>query len=385
MPVKACYYELLGIERQAEAAVVKKAYRALALKYHPDRNPGDAEAETRFKEAAEAYEVLSDPEKRRLYDQYGHEGLNRAGFSGGFQDFGDIFSAFGSIFQDFFNPGGAAASNRPRRGRDLAYESVIEFTEAFTGTTLELEVSREENCSACDGSGSQSRRRVACRECGGAGQVFQGRGFIRMAAACPLCRGSGAYPTDPCGDCRGIGRVQRNRTLSVKVPGGVDTGARLRLSGEGEAGLNGGPRGDLYVELIVRAHEYFSREGRHVILERKVDLVTAALGAEIDVPTVTGEVRRLTIPAGLQNGKLLRLAGLGFKNPAGGAPGDLIVSFQVETPVDLTERQEELLREFAALEAGKKGESTLSRFAKKARRRIKRAFRTQYGPADGPD
>ncbi|MDR2724519.1 MAG: molecular chaperone DnaJ [Candidatus Adiutrix sp.] len=373
MSGKTCYYEVLGVERQADAAALKKAYRVLALKYHPDRNPGDVEAETRFKEAAEAYEVLNDPDKRRLYDQYGHEGLNRAGFGGGFQDFGDIFSAFGSIFQDFFSAG-QGSSNRPRRGRDMVYEAVIEFTEAFTGTSLEIKIPREESCPACEGSGSRSRSRETCRQCGGSGQVYQGRGFIRMATTCPLCRGAGTYAVDPCDDCQGQGRVKRTRALSVKIPAGVDTGNRLRLSGEGEAGWNGGPPGDLYVEIIVRHHEYFSREHNHVLLERKIDMVTAALGAEIKVPTVTGENRALVIPAGIQNGKLLRLPGLGFKNTGGGAPGDLIVSFMVETPVDLSERQEELLREFAALEAEKNGESTLTRLAKKARRRLKDAL-----------
>ncbi|MDR2934943.1 MAG: molecular chaperone DnaJ, partial [Candidatus Adiutrix sp.] len=339
----------------------------------PDRCPGDVEAEARFKEAAEAYEVLNDPEKRRLYDQYGHEGLNRAGFGGGFQDFGDIFSAFGGIFQDLFSTAGQSP-NRPRRGRDMAYEAVIEFTAAFTGTPLEIKIPREENCPACDGSGSRTKRRAPCRECGGTGQIYQGRGFIRMASTCPACRGAGTYAADPCGDCQGRGRIKRTRTMSVKIPAGVDTGSRLRLSGEGEAGWNGGPPGDLYVEIIVRHHEFFSREHNHVLLERKIDMVAAALGAEIEVPTVTGETRTLMIPAGIQNGKLMRLPGLGFKNPSGGVPGDLIVSFSVEIPVDLTERQEELLREFAALEAEKKGESTLSRLAKKARRKLKGAL-----------
>ncbi len=374
MSVKTCYYEVLGVERQADGPAIKKAYRSLALQYHPDRNPGDTAAETKFKEAAEAYEVLSDPEKRRLYDQYGHDGLNKAGFSGGFQDFGDIFSAFGSIFQDFFNGGQSASPNRPRRGRDLVYEAVIEFTEAFTGTPLELKIPREESCPACEGTGSKSHRRSTCQQCGGSGQVYQGRGFIRMATVCPICRGLGSVVTDPCDDCHGAGRLKRTRTLSVKVPAGVDTGSRMRLTGEGEGGWNGGPPGDLYVELMVRHHEYFSREHNHVLLERKIDLVTAALGADIEVPTVTGGTETLTVPAGAQNGKLLRIPGLGFKNPGGGPVGDLIVSLIVTTPQDLTERQEELLREFAALEDEKNGESTFKRLAKKARRKLKRAL-----------
>jgi len=374
MSVKTCYYEVLGVERQADGATIKKAYRSLALKFHPDRNPGDAEAESKFKEAAEAYEVLSDSEKRRLYDQYGHEGLNNAGFQGGFQDFGDIFSAFGNIFQDFFSGGGASAQNRPRRGRDLVYEAVIEFTEAFTGTSLELKIPREEGCRSCDGTGSKSHHRSTCQQCGGSGQVYQGRGFIRMASTCPVCRGTGSVVSDPCDECGGAGRVRKTKTLSVKVPAGVDTGSRMRLSGEGEGGYNGGPPGDLYVELIVRHHDYFSREHNHVLLERKIDMVTAALGADIEVPTVTGETRTLNIPAGAQNGKLLRLTGQGFKSPTGGATGDLIVQLIVSTPQDLTERQEELLREFASLEAEKNGDSGFKRFAKKAGRKLKKAL-----------
>lgn len=374
MSAKICYYEILGVERQADSAIIKKAYRGLALKYHPDRNPGDAEAEIRFKEAAEAYEVLSDPEKRRLYDQYGHDGLSQAGFSGGFQDFGDIFSAFGNIFQDFFGGSDSGGQTRPRRGRDLIYEIVIEFTEAFTGVERELKIPREENCLACDGSGSQSRRRSTCQQCGGSGQVYQGRGFIRMANTCPICRGAGSIIVDPCDDCHGQGRLKRVRILSVKIPPGVDTGTRLRLNCEGEDGYNGGPSGDLLVAVIVRHHEYFSREHNHVLLERKIDLITAALGVEIEVPTVTGETRTLTIPAGAQNGKLVRLPGLGFKNLTGGGAGDLIISLIVTTPVDLTERQEELLLEFADLEFRKTGDTPLSRLAKKARRKLKQVL-----------
>jgi len=374
MSVKTCYYEVLGVERESDGSTIKKAYRSLALKFHPDRNPGDTEAESKFKEAAEAYEVLGDPEKRRLYDQYGHEGLNKAGFQGGFSDFGDIFSAFGNIFQDFFQGGGQTAQNRPRRGRDLGYEAVIEFTEAFSGTNLELKFPREESCQSCDGTGSKSHSRSRCQQCGGSGQIYQGRGFIRMASACPICRGAGTIVTDPCDECHGAGRLKRTKVLSVKVPPGVDTGNRMRLSGEGDGGYNGGLPGDLYVELIVRHHEFFSREHNHVLLERKVDMVTAALGAEIEVPTVTGGTETLSIPAGAQNGKLLRLNGLGFKSPTGGATGDLIVSLIVATPQDLTERQEELLREFASLESEKKGESTIKRFAKRARRKLKKAL-----------
>ena len=374
METKICYYETLGIEKGADGSTIKKAYRNLALKYHPDRNPGDKEAEAKFKEAAEAYEVLSNEEKRRLYDQYGHDGLSGAGFSQGFQGFGDIFSAFGDIFQDFFG-GSTAGQNRPRRGRDLAYEAVIEFTEAFSGTGFDIKIPREENCSTCSGTGSKSGQRESCRQCGGQGQIYQGRGFIRMATTCPVCRGAGSVATDPCPDCNGQGRVRRTRELSVKIPAGVDTGARLRLRGEGEGGYLGGPAGDLYVELIVRSHEYFSRERNHVLLERKIDMVTAALGAEIEVPTVTGQVQVMKIPAGSQNGKTIKLAGFGFPNPAGGPTGDLLVTLNVTTPTDLSEEQEELLRQFAQLEEQKKEESTLKRFTKKVGKKIKKALK----------
>lgn len=374
MSVKICYYEVLGIERQADGETIKKAYRSMARQFHPDRNPGDNAAETRFKEAAEAYEVLSDQNKRRLYDQNGHEGLNNAGFQGGFQDFGDIFSAFGNIFQDMFQGGGSGAQNRPRRGRDLVYEAVIEFVEAFTGISLEIKIPREESCSDCNGTGSKSYSRSSCQQCGGSGQVYQGRGFIRMASTCPICRGAGSIVADPCVECHGVGRIRQSRTLSVKIPAGVDTGNRMRLMGEGEGGYNDGPPGDLYVELIVRHHEYFSREHYHVQLERKIDLVTAALGTEIEIQTVTSGTELLTIPPGSQNGKILRLAGFGFKNPSNGSFGDLLVSLIVTTPEDLTERQEKILREFAELETEKKGESTLKRIAKKARRKLKRVL-----------
>lgn len=374
MSMKSCYYEVLGVERSADGEIIKKAYRSLAFKYHPDKNPGDDGAETKFKEAAEAYEILSDQNKRRLYDQYGHEGLNNAGFQGGFQDFGDIFSAFGNIFQDMFQGAGSGAKNRPRRGRDLVYEAVIEFAQAFTGTTLEIKIPREESCAECEGTGSKSHHRSSCQQCGGAGQIYQGRGFIRMASTCPICRGEGSIVADPCSECRGIGRIRKSHTLSVKIPAGVDTGNRMRLTGEGESGYNEGPAGDLYVELIVKHHEYFSREHNHVQLERKIDMVTAALGAVIEVPTVTDGLESLTIPAGSQNGKILRLAGLGFKNPNGGGVGDLLISLIVTTPDDLTERQEAILQEFAELEAEKKGESPFKRLAKKARRKLKRVL-----------
>lgn len=258
----------------------------------------------------------------------------------------------------------------------MVYEAVIEFTEAFTGKDLDVKVPREETCEACDGTGSKSRHRATCRQCGGQGQVFQSRSFFRMATTCPVCHGAGTVVEDPCDECHGAGRVKRSRTINVKIPAGVDTGTRLRLNGEGESGYNGGPAGDFYVEIVVRHHEFFGREGRDVLLERKIDMASAALGCEIDVPTVTGETVPLAVPAGSQAGRMLRLPGLGFKSPIphNNVVGDIVVTLLVETPTDLTERQAELLREFAELEAAKRGESPLKRMAKKAGRKLKKAL-----------
>jgi molecular chaperone DnaJ len=372
MSNKADYYDVLGVGRQADSESIKKAYRALALKYHPDRNPGDSKAEEQFKEAAEAYEVLSDPEKRRLYDQYGHEGLSRSGFQS-FNGFGDIFSAFGDIFSDLFGQGHGRSG--PRRGRDLGVEVYISFVEAFTGTSYEIKVPREENCQACDGTGSRSGKRQVCQQCDGQGQIFQGRGFIRLASTCPVCHGSGEFAADPCPDCRGLGRINQVKVINVKIPAGVDTGYRLRMSGAGHAGQPGAPSGDLFIELTVRRHEEFSREGDHVILERKIDMVTAALGAEIEIPTVTGESKTAVVPPGSQNGKLLKLKGLGFPRPGhSDFRGDLIVSLSVVTPRDLTSRQRELLEEFAEIEDQKNRESPLKGWTRKVGNKIKKAL-----------
>ncbi|MDR0549587.1 MAG: molecular chaperone DnaJ [Deltaproteobacteria bacterium] len=373
MSAKTDYYTILGVAKDAAPETIKKAYRALALKYHPDRNQGDAEAEERFKEAAEAYEVLSDSEKRSLYDQFGHDGLKRSGFQG-FQGFSDIFSSFGDIFSDFF--GSPQSSRRgPRKGRDLGVELVVDFVESFTGVEKEITIPREENCETCSGSGSQSGRRQVCPQCGGQGQVFQSKGFFSFAATCPNCRGTGEYAADPCPDCRGLGRVRRSKTLSVKIPAGVDTGFRLLLRGQGEAGQKGGQPGDLYVELVIQHQSTFSREKNHLILEHKIDLVTATLGGEVEVPTITGGQRTVKVPEGCQHGKLVRLSGEGFKDPNGYRPtGDFIVAFAVVVPKDLTERQKELLLEFAAIEDEKKGQTPLRRWTKKMGKKIINVF-----------
>ncbi|MDR1546769.1 MAG: molecular chaperone DnaJ [Deltaproteobacteria bacterium] len=370
---KVDYYEALGVGRNADADAVKKAYRALALKYHPDRNPDDPSAEERFKEASEAYDVLSDPEKRRLYDQFGFEGLNRSGFRG-FQGFGDIFSAFGDIFGDIFGGGGGGRQG-PRPGRDLGLEVTIDYVQAYTGAETRVKIPRIETCQSCAGTGSKSRARQTCPACHGEGQVFQSLGFIRMATACSKCQGTGQYAADPCPECRGQGRLKRQKELTVQVPAGVDTGTRLRIRGEGEAGQQGGEPGDLYVEIAVRHHEVFGRERFNVLLDRRISMILAALGGELEIPTVTDETRVIKVPAGAQNGKLIRIPELGFPIPgSGGARGELIVALSVATPKDLTDRQKELLEEFAKIEEEKSQDSAIKGWTKKFTKKVKKVL-----------
>lgn len=345
---KRDYYEILGIGRDADPDEIKKAYRTMALKYHPDRNPGDQEAEELFKEAAEAYEVLHDPQKKQIYDQYGHEGLQGTGFSG-FGGFEDVFSSFGDLFEEFFGGSRRRRRSGPTRGRDLRFDLEIEFGEAAAVKEAELSIPREEDCPACQGSGSSTGTRQTCSTCGGQGQVHQTRGFFRMSTTCPTCGGQGRIVADPCEECVGRGRIQKEKVVSVRIPAGVDTGSRLRLRGEGEAGRLGGPPGDLYVVIHVKPHEFFEREGDHVICRIPVSMVDAALGAEIEAPTLDGS-RTLKIPKGTNSGDVLRFRGEGFPNLRGYGSGDQIMEMQVLTPTKLTKRQEELLREFAELE-----------------------------------
>ena len=343
---KRDYYEILGVERTTTEIDLKKAYRRLAMKHHPDRNPDDKASEELFKEANEAYEVLSDSSKRAAYDQYGHAGVDPqmgggAGFGG--QNFSDIF---GDVFSDFFGGGRGGSRGGAQRGSDLRYTLELDLEEAVRGTTVNIRVPTLVNCKPCDGSGAKKGSSpVTCTTCGGIGQVRMQQGFFAVQQTCPRCHGQGKVISDPCDSCRGEGRVEEYKTLSVKVPAGVDTGDRIRLSGEGEAGVQGGPTGDLYVVIDVREHAIFQRDGKHLFCEVPISVADAALGAELEVPTLDGRVK-LKVPEGTQTGKQFRLRGKGVAPVRGGGAGDLMCRVVVETPVKLSRRQRELMEEF---------------------------------------
>lgn len=351
---KRDYYEILGLEREASDDQIKKAYRKLAMKYHPDRNPDDHTAEEKFKEASEAYEVLSDAQKREIYNRYGHEGLQRGG-SGGGGDFGAGFAdIFGDVFADIFG-GGRGGGGGPRRGADLRYTMELTLEQAVFGTTETIRIPTIKDCETCGGHGSADGKPPReCTTCRGQGQVRVQQGFFVLQQTCPACRGRGAMVTDPCKTCRGVGKLRADKTLEVKIPAGVDTGDRIRLSGEGEPGERGAPPGDLYVQVQVHPHEFFERDGDDLYCTVPVSFVTAALGGELDVPTLTGKAA-LKIPEATQNGKMFRLRGLGVKPVRGGSPGDLICRVNLETPVNLTRKQKDLLREFSETMAPGKG------------------------------
>jgi len=346
---KRDYYEVLGVERGADEAEIKKAYRRVAMKHHPDRNAGDTASEEKFKEANEAYEVLSDAQKRSTYDQFGHagiEGQGQGGFGGGGgANFSDIF---GDVFGDIFGAAAGRGRSGPQRGADLRYNLEIDLEDAVQGSTVKIRVPTLENCEECNGSGARKGSTpVSCTTCGGAGQIRMQQGFFSVQQTCPNCRGKGKMIKDPCGGCHGRGRVEKQKTLSVKIPPGVDTGDRIRLAGEGEAGPDGGGAGDLYVQVAVRPHNIFQRDGKHLYTEVPISFTDAALGGELEVPTLEGRVK-LRVPPETQTGKLFRLRGKGVKPVRGGTVGDLLCRVVVETPVNLTKKQKDLLTEFQA-------------------------------------
>lgn len=349
---KRDYYEVLSVSRDVNDADLKKAYRRLAMKHHPDRNTDNPEAEEKFKESKEAYEILSDAQKRAAYDQYGHAGVDpsmggrpgAAGFGGANGDFGDIF---GDVFGDIFGGGrGGGGRSRAARGSDLRYNLELSLEDAVFGTEVNIRVPSMQHCDTCEGSGAKKGTTAStCTTCGGVGQVRMQQGFFSVQQTCPNCHGQGKTISDPCPDCSGQGRVQKHKTLSAKIPAGVDNGDRIRLSGEGEAGEGGGPNGDLYVQVQVKPHSIFTRDDNDLMCEMPISLATAALGGELEVPTLKGRLK-LKIPAETQSGSLFRMRGKGVKPVRGGPVGDLLCRVSVETPVKLSNKQKELLREF---------------------------------------
>ena len=351
---KRCYYEILEVERTVSGDELKKAYRRLAMKYHPDRNPGDPAAEEKFKEAKEAFEALSDPQKRAAYDQFGHAGVNPGmGGGGGFGGGAGFADIFGEVFGDIF--GGGGGRSRAYRGADMQYHLKISLEEAVRGTTVEIQIPSTEPCDVCHGTGAKpGTGKKTCGTCHGAGAVRVQQGFFSIQQPCPTCGGSGEVIEDPCSACRGAGRVETQKTLSIKIPAGVDTGDRLRHSGEGGPGEQGGPAGDLYVLIEVKPHSIFKRQDADLLCDMPISFATAALGGEIEVPTLDGRIS-LKIPAETQTGKVFRLRGKGVQPVRGGAKGDLLVTVHVETPVKLNHEQQELLLAFERSLMGDQG------------------------------
>ncbi|MDJ0642545.1 MAG: molecular chaperone DnaJ [Erythrobacter sp.] len=370
------YYKILGVDKKASDAEIKKAYRKLAMKYHPDRNPGDAEAEAKFKACNEAYECLKDPQKRAAYDRYGHEafiqGMNGGGGGRGPQsDFADIGDIFETIFGSAFG-GGGGARQQSRRGADLRYDMQVSLEEAFDGKSTEIEIEVSQSCETCDGSGaSPGTGERQCNLCHGRGAVRAKQGLFVVERPCPTCGGRGAVIEDPCGECRGEGRVDRAQRLEVDIPPGVDTGTRIRLSGKGEAGARGAPPGDLYIFIHVKPHTLFEREGTTLATRVPVSFTTAALGGTIDIPDLDGSTNSVDIPVGIQSGKQLRVRGAGMPVLQGRGRGDLVVEIKVETPTKLSRKQKEILEQFRETETGEECPESRSFFSK-----LKDAFGT---------
>lgn len=371
---KRDYYEVLGVERTVEIDEIKRAYRRMAIKYHPDKNPGDKAAEEKFKEVGEAYEALSDPQKRAAYDQYGHAAfdprMRGGGRASGFHDpadiFREVFGGTGSIFEDLFG-GGRSDPMQAQHGADLRYDMEISFEEAAQGCEKEISIHKHDRCDVCDGTGGEAgSKSKTCPTCGGRGQVITSRGIFSIAQTCPRCEGSGRIIEKPCKACHGAGRRERTTKIKLRIPPGVDTGSRLRSSGNGEAGLRGAPSGDLYVVLHVKKHDIFERDGDDLICEVPLSFVQAALGAEIEVPTL-GEKASIKVPAGTQPGTIFRLKGKGIKNVQGFGTGDLHVRVSVEVPTHLNHEQKAKLQEFAELCDEKVNPLTKSFFEKAKR------------------
>ena len=344
------YYEVLSVSKSADGATIKKCYRKLAMKYHPDRNPDDKKAEACFKECTEAYEVLSDDKKRKIYDAYGHDGLKNSGYQGP-GNFEDVFSGFGDMFGDLFGMGNRAQARRggPIQGNDLRYDLTITFMEAVHGVTKEVELNRRDTCWTCEGSGCRpGHKKETCPSCHGRGQVIRSQGFFQVSSTCPQCRGEGELVKEPCTDCDGHGLVQKTKKVSLKIPAGVDTGAKMRLSGEGEGGRRGGPHGDLYVVIHVEPHDFFQRQEETIYCQFPLSMVNAALGCKVEVPTIYGK-KNLTIPAGSQSGERFTLKKEGVTRLRGYGSGDMVVELKVLTPTRLCDNQKKLLKDFDKL------------------------------------
>jgi molecular chaperone DnaJ len=357
MSTKRCYYETLEVERSADEGMLKSAFRKLAMKWHPDKNPGDQSSEVRFKEINEAYEVLKDPNKRAAYDRYGHAAFEQGmgGAHGGAAGFGaDFASSFSEIFDDLFGMSGRRQRGGGReRGADLRYNMEISLEEAFLGKTAQIDIPTSVTCEVCSGTGAKAGTRPKpCATCGGQGRLRQAQGFFTVERTCPTCQGRGQTIDDPCGNCTGSGRVTRDRTLSVNIPAGVEDGTRIRLGGEGEAGVRGGPPGDLYIFLSLQPHGLFQRDGADLHCRVPISMVTAALGGDFEVPTIDGGKTRVKVPPGTQSNRRFRIAAKGMPVLRSRQTGDMYVQVMVETPQNLTKKQKDLLAEFSRLSSG---------------------------------